>query len=445
MTISPRWRGRRPSIGWVVFVAWVAAVQLSGIRYLGELQRIPESPDFKFDFVAATWVAQGKPIEALDRATAEDLGIQLGAERSGGSEGPAHTHPPPATLPVRVLLPLGFRAAATAWFLLSLGALFMLAALLLAIWRRSKRLPPARQVWPLALVLAVWPPSVMGFACGQWSILLAMLIAAGWWELERGAPRRSAVWFASAIAVKTTPALLCGYLALRARRVAVGVGATFAAIVLVSLPLTGGLGAWRAFFKNGSQAIRVFESVAANTISVHGIFMRLFVDSPTVRAPFNYPRLGHLLSTGATIALLCVAAGLTRRRPSARAEAQPEAFAMWACLVALLNPLAWTHNAPLLLLPAVLLARDPVRSRCRMAVAVALIILTVPRQLLYAWAARGVLPVPASRGWILGLHALGGLILFAAACAASREAIAQARPEIRREGLDAGRASMEAA
>jgi hypothetical protein len=414
-----------------VFAACLAAAQLSTVRYLDDLRLIPESNDFKYDYVAARWRADGGALEALDHDAARALTIRLGIHREPFWVGAGHTHPPPATLPVLLLVPLGFQGAVWAWFGLSLAAVYLLAALLLAIWRRSPRLPPARQVAPLALVIAAWPPVVFNLSQGQWSILLATLVAAGWWELARGANRRAALWFGTAMAIKTTPLLLLGYLVLRARRVAAGAVLALAGLALIAWPIAGGLSAWRDFSHRGEAALRQFEAITANTVSVNGIFVRLFLDSDFVRAPFNHPRLAHGLTTAAGLLLVGLAVWVTarRRRP---AEPPPDgdrgaAFAAWASLVALLNPLSWTHNAVLLLLPAVLVARDAERPGIRKAVAMALVLLSIPRQTLYGLAGWGTYPFPASRGWILGLHAAGGLVLFAAAVAAAAKRTAPER------------------
>src|SRR6185503_6101755 len=204
--------------------------------------------DFQYDFVAATWIARGLAMESLDRDTADALGRSLGTTPGVPLHGgPAHTHPPPATVLVRPLLPLGYRRATIAFFCLSIVALLMLAQVLLGVWRGDAKLPGPRAALLLALGLGAWPPTIYNLGDGQWSLLAAALVAAGWWSLSRGSPRGAAAWLASAISMKTTPVVLGAYLVGSARRVAVCVAGLCAAIAVVTLPYTGGLSAWRSY------------------------------------------------------------------------------------------------------------------------------------------------------------------------------------------------------
>jgi hypothetical protein len=412
---------------WLFAAALLAAALSSPRDYEVDRDRIVHGVDFKYDFVAATWVARGKPLSQLDRDTADAIGVSLGTDPGPVWKGtPAHTHPPPATAIVRPLLGLGYKAATLVFFALSLALVVVQAQMLLGLWRRAERLPTPRQALPLAVALSLWPPSLFNFGYGQWSILGATLLTAGWWNLERRRPRWSAGWFAAAIAIKSTPALLGGYLIFHARRVALLVLAGFAAIALVTLPFVGGFDAWRTYVRSGPVAVTAFETFLDNTASVRGIFVRLFVTNPFTIAPVHRPALAHALSTATTIALIATAIGLTirRGRVAPRAAADSPAFAMWVCLLPLVNPLAWTHNVIVLLLPAVLLARDGASPARRRMVAVAMVLLTIPRGTLVRWAGFYV-PFDPARGWILGVHALACLLLFFSACAA---AVSEAPP-----------------
>jgi hypothetical protein len=401
----------------LVIALWVIAAGLLVATSNKPNRFAVTSGDLKYDFISAYWIAEGRPAEALDRATADKLGDQLGTPRgSDWWEGaPAQTHPPPTALLIRPLVPLGFRLAAIAWLVFSLLLLGILAGLLLAIWQRSDRLPPLTRSWPLAIALALWPPSLFNLINGQWSILLATLVAAGWWRYEHGRRRQAAGWLAAAVAVKLTPAILGPYLLRRNRRLALEMVAALAAIVAVTLPVTGGIGAWRQFIHDARIATPIFEAWVHNTASVRGIFVRLFVPSPFVTPVAALPSLGHALALASSIALVVIAAAVTWRRAS---EPDAAGFAVWSSLIPLLNPLSWTHNVLVLLLPAALLARAPAGRRQRRIVAGAVALLTVPYEALWQLAGHRF-PLPASRSWLLGLHAVAGLVLFATACRAS--------------------------
>ena len=158
--------------------------------------------------------------------------------------------------------------------------------------------------------------------------------------------------------------------------------------------------------------------------------MRAFTSTGLTTGVVHAPALGHALAAIASAALIALALVATwRRRPdhgSGPAEQSAPAFAAWACLAVLVNPLAWPHNVLLLLLPAALLAREPTASpRRRRAVGLALVLVTIPYEALTAWAG-GKLPLPAATSWLLGVHALGGLLLFATAIRASARGAAEA-------------------
>jgi hypothetical protein len=411
----------RPTRGnWLVFAVWVvAAVLTSRGLYLKAIAVIPDSCDFRNDFVAVRWQAQGRPIAALDNATADRLMGRPADSYATDRSGSPYPHPPPAALPVLPLVPLGMRRAIFAWCGLSLIALSILSRLLLGIWRGTERLPGWRASAPLALALFLWPPTLFNLAYGQWSILLATLVAAGWWSLERGADRRAAACWGAAIAFKTTPAIVIGYLALRARKTAIGVCLAFALVALAVWPL-GGLAAWRYFFATSGTTAREWEAYFDNTVSINGVFARLLIGGGSVRAPFHHPTLAHALNAAVSSLLVGLAAWATGRSATTRAEPDgPDApaFATWASLIPLLNPIACTHNAVFSLLPAALVARDSVPA-ARTAVAGGLVLLSIPRETFLLIA--GELPFAASLGWMLGLHALGALAIFTGALIETR-------------------------
>jgi len=394
----------------------VVAALAGGAYPYRELSRITTPTDFKYDFISAHWIANGHPAAALDRDTAEEVGNALGIQPGPfWKNAPAQTHPPPTALLILPLVPLGYHRATLLWFAFSLAAAAALARVMLALWERAPRLPPWRRTWPLALALAVWPPTVFNLAFGQWSILIALAMAACWWRHEQGAERAAAGWLAAAIVIKSTPAAALGYFALRGRRVALLTVAFVALICLVTLPVTGGLGAWRAFLSSGLGATRVFEGWIHNTASIRGLFVRAFATTGLTTAVVDRPALGHALAMITSAVLVAIALGATRRRRPGDDPAPT--FSCWVCLSVLLNPLAWSHNVLLLLLAAALLARDPVAPRQRRAVALATILITIPHQALLLWAG-GAPPLRAATTWLLSLHALGGLLLFGIAIVA---------------------------
>ena len=112
------------STGQWLFAVWMLVAALSsGPAPFRDLARIATPIDFKYDFISAHWIAHGHPAAALDRETADALGERLGTQRGPFWPGaPAQTHPPPASLLVLPLVPLGYHAAALVWCALSLIA-----------------------------------------------------------------------------------------------------------------------------------------------------------------------------------------------------------------------------------------------------------------------------------------------------------------------------------
>ncbi|MES1172076.1 MAG: glycosyltransferase family 87 protein [Bacteroidota bacterium] len=404
----------------------VGAVFSSGPGYLLQVALAGRATDFTRDYVAAHWLTAGKPLSQLDGAAGNADAARLGADPVLVPCGPFHLHPPPASLLVLPLVPLGFRAAALAWLLLSLAALAVLARVLASVWSVPGAAPSPRRSIAALLIVTAWPPTVMNLAYGQWSILLAALVAVGWWGIERGRGRLATASFVAAIGFKTTPAVMLGFLVLRRRALLVRVLGALAFIVAASWPLVGGWDAWRTFVRDGRSCVLCWEAYVDNTVSINGLYARLLVGGPYVRAPFDAPALAHLLAPATACALIALAAVLTWRHARARPAAGPAGataagplpadaldFAMWAALVALLNPLSWTHNAVFLLLPIVLVVRHGRRARVRTVVAAAFVALCIPRETLFAWA--GPLPFAPARAWVLGLHAVAGLTVFGCA------------------------------
>ena len=119
---------------WLVVTAIVTlAVALSsgGESYLNALSGAFRPSDFASNIAAARALAAGTNPYDADFAALHAAVLDIPV-----SEGrPYFPHPPLGTLLLRPWAPLSFRAAALAWFSISLGLLFILAA----CWLRSPR------------------------------------------------------------------------------------------------------------------------------------------------------------------------------------------------------------------------------------------------------------------------------------------------------------------
>jgi Glycosyltransferase family 87 len=367
--------------------------------------------DFARDYVTAharVHLGRGAPPVG---EVGNDYAAAIGAPRVVILGGPYFIHPPPALLPILPLVPLGFEGAALAWLVLSLAALAVLAFFLVeASGRDDQR--PALRAGLLGLVLLAWPPVLHNLSKGQWSLLLAALLAGGWAALERGRARAAGLCLGLAASLKATPLLLLGYLALRHRRAALAMTTTVAVAGALSVAANGLL-PWRAWFTDAPADVAAWQTWTANTVSLGGAVGRLFAGGPYAHPLVAAPSFAHAVTIALSLALVGVAALVTLRAP-ATPETERALFAAWASLVVVLNPLAWTHTAVLALLPLALLARA---SASLLPIA-ALVVLTIPRETLAALA--GPPPVRPFAGLVLSLHAAAVLALFVHACTLAR-------------------------
>jgi len=408
---------RRAGFGAALGLCWLSAGLFPFSHAVREVLR---PNDFTPDYVTAVaWTRLGHPgrgwPQVLDRSTANAYAESIGA-RAVRLLGPYYVHPPPALLPVLPLAALPYRVATATWLVLSLGLLAALGWLLAPLAAQAGLALPPALLFPL---LVLWPPVLTNLELGQWSIVLATLLAAGHRAWERGKRRRGAGWMAAAAALKLTPLVLLPALWLRDRRSAWRFAVVFAGLCLLALPL-GGISAWLALLRESGPNTDAWQSFWHNTLSFRGLWSRLFVGGQFARPVVSAPSLSRALTIATTVALLGAAVVSTRRAAHAPAERDREGcvLALWYVLVVVLNPLGWPHYAILLLLPAGLAARAarhaPAPDRVALLLcAGGLALLTIPKETLFLLAA----PFPAApaSGLWLSLPLTGALCLFAAA------------------------------
>lgn len=369
--------------------------------------------DFASDFVAADDLVSGRDIYSADRGRRH---AALLGTSSVELVGPYYPKPPVMPFVVVPLVRLGFVGASRVWFAMTLVFLWILGSLLCLVFG-ERRLAVRVLVF---FFLVLWPPSLHNLERGQWSVLLATSMAAGLHALSRGYPRMGGAFIGLAGSIKVTPLGLFPYLALRQRAAAVALGVTVLAVVALSLPAVG-IGAWGAFLRQSGPNLAYWETWPANTLSVDGFVARLFIggtgEGPAIA---HAPWLGRVLIALGSLALVLFALTLTVRTPRPADPVREGAlFAVWTVLVVLLNPLAWSHNAVLLLLPAALILRERSNSGRLVGVAVAVALLSIPRASLFPIAALPGSPVRSAA--VLSLHFGGALLLLGLAAAMLRE------------------------
>ncbi|HEX4406834.1 MAG TPA: glycosyltransferase family 87 protein [Polyangia bacterium] len=386
-------RALRPGVRRAVTIVALTAAWISaGATPLTEaIAGAPAPTDFARDYVSVQAHVRGH--DAVDN----DYAAALGVPAVVLLDAPYYAHPPTALLALLPFAALGFHAAALAWLCLTLVALGALAVMLTRIAAPARS--PAVALVAFAL-LALWPPVLHDLAKGQWSILLATLIAAAWLALERGQARAAGIWLGLAAAMKATPLILLGYLWLRWRRAAWAMLATIGALVALTVARFG-IVPWRAWFAQARPNVLAWQTWIASTASLNGAVARLLTTSAFCRPLVDAPALAQTLTL--VLAAMLVGATIIATRaapPSPRDDRR--LFAAWTVLTVLLNPLGWTHTVIIALVGLALVAEAP-------ALAAVLVALTVPRETLAALA--GPLPVSPARGLALSIHAAALLVL----------------------------------
>ncbi|HVV49391.1 MAG TPA: glycosyltransferase family 87 protein, partial [Polyangia bacterium] len=242
MNGPPSRRATRAIFAALLALCWLSAGWYPAFAMLRGL-RAPN--DFTHDDVRAElWLHGGRwgHLPAVDVSAGNARAARLGAPPVLPL-GSYYVHPPSALLPMLPFAALPYGAAVLLWQGLTV-ALVALLARLLAPLAAAARVPlRARWLFPLLLL---WPPVLANLQVGQWSVVLAVALAAGHRAWEAGRRARGAALLGLAAAVKVAPLALLPGLALRDRRAALGFLATVALLVAASLPL-GGLEGWRAF------------------------------------------------------------------------------------------------------------------------------------------------------------------------------------------------------
>ena len=384
-------------------------------------------PDFAQDIAAARILTVGGDPYAANFAAvhAQVLGIP-------STDGyPYLPHPPLVVVLSSPLARVTFGVAALAWFAGSLACTFVLAVILsgLAGSQTSFSLPRLRDALLWFGGLLVWPPVLYNLEKGQFSILIAMLIAMGWVCLSRRDDRAAGICIGLAAALKLFPALLGAYLVIRHRRSAMWFVMT--AIVATMLPLLW-VG-WRAlpeFIVQTAGNLSYWETWPAVTYSLRGLAARVLIGSDWSFPVMHAPKAASATVIVSSLMLIAIAVHTTVQHVR-RHDSDDLLFAMWSVLLLPLNPLAMGHNGVLLALPILLIGRalatDPSASLKLLWVA-GCVLVSIPRQTIFAAA-----PIPVSpfRSFtVVALPLWGTLLLFVTVVAIAHKTVKSRRNDV---------------
>ena len=328
---------------------------------------------------------------------------------------PYFPHPPFSLIVGLPMAFLSFQAAAVLWFAVSMGLVFALAVLL----HKAGQVGPGGgtiDVAHLWLLLLAWPPVLYNLEKGQWSILLAVLLAVSWRAVALGDMRKGAVWAGVAASVKVFPVVLGGYFLVRSFRAAKWFVAT--GLVLLAVPLLWiGPESFAAFVSESRLNLPYWESFPLVMFSIHGAITRALVGGQWAE-PFVYaPVAAKVIESCLLAGLLGLAIWTAVQARRGRAD-HSLAFVTWLVLLPMVNPLGLGHNGVLLALPIVVLGRILTaagREWHRWGWAVAVVLVSLPKQTVWRFAGP---PVGSLEGLaIAALPTWGVLLLFLIAVA----------------------------
>ena len=320
---------------------------------------------------------------------------------------PHFPHPPFSLIVSLPLAVTSFPVGAALWFGFTIALVFLFAVLLEA--EAPVTGPMAR--WGIFALLLAWPPILYNLEKGQWSILLAVLLALAGRAIRHGRFRATAAWAATAASVKVFPVVMGLYFLARAPRVVgwfVGTG-----VALTALPLLWiGPHAFAAFVRESGSNMPYWESFPLVMFSIHGVVARLFIGGkwaePLIHAP-----LAALLTEGvALITVLGLALWLTVQARRGNVD-DGLAFSSWLVLLPMVNPQSLGHNGVMLALPLMVIGRALISSSSdlfKWGWAVALVLVSVPKQTVWRLATPPVQPLEGLA--VSALPTWGALLLF---------------------------------
>jgi hypothetical protein len=251
-------------------------------------------------------------------------------------------HPSPHTIAIGWLCApfalLPYESAARAWLVFELGCLLGAIALLLRgfgcawSWRTGLG----------ALILSLgWAPVMQDLWFGQFSIVLLLLLLWAWLALREGQDWRGGLLLGAMLTLKLTGWPIVLFLLLRRRWQAVtAAGLTVAFFHLLAVGLHG-WGLVRDYYlKIGPEVSAHYHWRDPNS-SLWTFGQRMFAEYGNnflSQPPWPSPGLARAVDVLVPLMVLVISLWLAARLPEF-----DSAFALLACVSAIINPVAWTH------------------------------------------------------------------------------------------------------
>ena len=306
----------------------------------------PEKSDFTKFYASTRFLLEGGDI--YSPVPIDAFSASPDASRRREDTPHQNLNPPFQTLLLAPLGLLGYRAAFWMWSTLAL--LSGIAGATLIGRTIQKEREGTRWLSGFLILLLAYFPTWLSILCGQFSLLLLLLLAVAWAASRSGKDQMAGIALGLAMSLKVFVGLFLLFFLVRRRwRLLCWFIGTFLACGLVALAALG--------MDSYQQYQTVLSSVtwyaASWNASFMGFFTRIFGGSENTPL-INTPGLAYALAYGSSLWVTLCLIWLAWPRPD---TSSPERFdlgvSMTLVAMLLISPLGWMYYFPLLFLPAV--------------------------------------------------------------------------------------------
>jgi alpha-1,2-mannosyltransferase len=392
-----------PRTGGCVLATAVALIlALGSISLATNIAYLLSSSVYEKDFIQEWLLARAVadradpyvPVRSLALQYVNDLPARPSVAGRGWDIGQPTPHPPPVAVLALPLALLDYPTAASVWWALEVALLALSAKLLADIV--GVRLSPLG-TFVVVVGLFVWSPVRQDLILGQFSPMLLVLMAGGWFSLCSRHPLRAGLLFGLALAIKPLVWLILPVLAFRRQWRALA-GAV--AILVLAYAVAGIIVGFDELVKYFSQVLPTVN--AANAGPGRNFALSAVIES-RVPSPFAV-----IASITTRILIVMVAFCCVRDQC---------AFGTWlglaVCTNLLVNPITWDHYLVLAAIPATeVTSRLVIDNLPRLETSIALLAAGMLSAPVGVW--MGGLPFAwnlVDAGYIVALVLLGWLLL----------------------------------
>ena len=337
-------RARRYVLFRISLVVLIGSLVIHQLRFIARVCRHP-SHSFVSYYTASYLLAQGKDVILFYN----DFWFRHQVRKITPTIEEYYSPNPPTT--ALLLLPLAHRThrdARTIWIVFNV--LLVMGAIAGILWREKV------SFWRGGIVLLLvltYQPLWANFAYGQVYGLLFVVMTLIWYALVHRRDRLAGGLLGIIWVIKTAGLFLFLLLLVKRRWQALRSSiAVISLIVIVSLPMLGGISTWRSYINRVVEySQRPALSVTAYQ-SISGFFKHHLIYDPTWNPSplIHAPLLATLLSFTLMLALVTITLFRSKRDPSTRAT-----FCALIIVGVIVSPVSVDYHFTLLLLPIFLL------------------------------------------------------------------------------------------